>query len=82
MLPLLFSLWDSALRSLVMNFVGRSRAYLMNDVEGQGLVEYALILVMVAVVVIVIMTLMGSSLGNVFSNIVCGVFDAQNRACL
>ena len=38
--------------------------------EGQGLVEYALILVLVAVVVIAILTLLGPSIGNVFSNIV------------
>lgn len=49
--------------------------------DGQGLVEYALILVLVAVVVIVILSVMGSSLGNVFSNIVCGVLDAQNAKC-
>ena len=38
--------------------------------EGQGLVEYALILVLVAVVVIAILTLLGPTIGNVFSNIV------------
>ncbi len=38
--------------------------------EGQGLVEYALILVLVAVVVIVILTLLGPAIGNIFSNIV------------
>jgi pilus assembly protein Flp/PilA len=38
--------------------------------EGQGLVEYALILVLVAIVVIAILTLLGPAIGNVFSNIV------------
>jgi pilus assembly protein Flp/PilA len=38
--------------------------------EGQGLVEYALILVLVAVVVIVILTILGPQIGNVFSQIV------------
>ncbi|MFW5692551.1 MAG: pilus assembly protein [Chloroflexota bacterium] len=37
--------------------------------EGQGLVEYALILVLVAVVVIVILTFLGPAIGNIFSNI-------------
>ncbi len=37
--------------------------------EGQGLVEYALILVLVAVVVITILTLLGPAIGNVFSTI-------------
>lgn len=38
--------------------------------EGQGLVEYALILVLVAVVVIVILALLGPTIGNIFSNLV------------
>ena len=38
--------------------------------KGQGLVEYALILVLVAIVVIAILLLMGPVIGNVFSNIV------------
>jgi pilus assembly protein Flp/PilA len=37
--------------------------------EGQGLVEYALILVLVAIVVIVILSLLGPAIGNVFSGI-------------
>lgn len=37
---------------------------------GQGLVEYALILVLVAVVVIGILTLLGPQIGNVFSQLV------------
>jgi len=37
--------------------------------EGQGLVEYALILVLVAIVVIVILALLGPAIGNVFSTI-------------
>ncbi|MEN3028405.1 MAG: Flp family type IVb pilin [Aquificaceae bacterium] len=38
--------------------------------EGQGLVEYALILVLVAVVVITVLSLLGPSIGNVFSRII------------
>jgi len=38
--------------------------------KGQGLVEYALILVLVSVVVILILTLLGPVIGNVFSDIV------------
>jgi pilus assembly protein Flp/PilA len=41
--------------------------------EGQGLVEYALILVLVAIVVIVILALLGPAIGNVFSNIVAAL---------
>ncbi len=45
--------------------------------EGQGLVEYALILVLVAVVVIAILTLLGPAIGNVFSSIVQAVQGAH-----
>jgi pilus assembly protein Flp/PilA len=41
--------------------------------RGQGLVEYALILVLVAVVVIVILALLGPVIGKVFSNVVQAV---------
>jgi pilus assembly protein Flp/PilA len=41
--------------------------------EGPGLVEYALILVLVAVVVIAILLLMGPVVGNVFSNLVANL---------
>ena len=44
--------------------------------KGQGLVEYALVLVLVAVVVIAILTLLGPQIGNVFSRIVCGLDTA------
>lgn len=37
--------------------------------SGQGMVEYALILVLIAVVVIVILTIVGHQVSNVFSNI-------------
>lgn len=41
--------------------------------KGQGLVEYALILVLVAIVVIVILALLGPAIGNVFSNILWNI---------
>jgi pilus assembly protein Flp/PilA len=41
--------------------------------EGQGLVEYALILVLVAIEVIVILALLGPAIGNIFSNIVSAI---------
>ena len=37
--------------------------------KGQGLVEYALILVLIAVVVIAILVVLGPIVGNVFSDI-------------
>ena len=41
--------------------------------EGQGLVEYALILVLVAIVVIAILLLLGPIIGNVFSGVINGL---------
>jgi pilus assembly protein Flp/PilA len=41
--------------------------------EGQGMVEYALILVLIAVVVIVILTVVGNQVSNVFSNVSSGL---------
>jgi len=38
--------------------------------RGQGLLEYALILILVALVVIVILALLGPAIGNIFSNII------------
>jgi pilus assembly protein Flp/PilA len=43
------------------------------DESGQGMVEYALILVLIAVVVIVILTVVGKQVNNVFSNISSGL---------
>ncbi|MDQ4074928.1 MAG: Flp family type IVb pilin [Chloroflexota bacterium] len=41
--------------------------------EGQGLVEYALILVLVAVVVIAILAVLGPQLGTVVNDVTNGV---------
>ena len=48
------------------NTGGRSRPALQ---RGQGMVEYALILVLVSIVVIVILLTMGHQIANVFSNV-------------
>ena len=41
--------------------------------DGQGLVEYALILVLIAIVVIGILTLLGGKVSEVFSSINSGL---------
>lgn len=38
--------------------------------KGQGMTEYALILVLVAVIVIVILALLGPAIGQIFSNVI------------
>jgi pilus assembly protein Flp/PilA len=41
--------------------------------QGQGLVEYALILVLVAIVVIAILLLVGPQIANIFSQVTNGL---------
>jgi len=41
--------------------------------KGQGLVEYALILVLIAILVIAALTLLGGQITNVFSQITSGL---------
>lgn len=41
--------------------------------DGQGLVEYALILVLVAIVVIAILAVLGPQIGNIFSRVTNGL---------
>ena len=41
--------------------------------EGQGLVEYALILVMVAIVVLAVLLLVGPQIANTFSKVTNGL---------
>jgi len=51
---------------------GEERTYLQHE-EGQGLVEYALILVLVAIVVIAILALLGPQIANIFSKVTAGL---------
>jgi pilus assembly protein Flp/PilA len=53
----------------VNNLIWKLRGLLVKQ-EGQGMVEYALILVLVSIVVIVILLTMGGQIRNVFSNVV------------
>lgn len=41
--------------------------FFKNGQEGQGLMEYALVLVLVAVVIVAILTILGPQIGNMFS---------------
>jgi pilus assembly protein Flp/PilA len=44
--------------------------------KGQGLVEYALILVLVAIVVIAVLLILGPIIGNVFTKINSSLINA------
>jgi pilus assembly protein Flp/PilA len=48
----------------------RKRVMQPGSVKGQGLVEYAMIIMLVAIVVIVVLALLGPPIGNVFSNVI------------
>jgi pilus assembly protein Flp/PilA len=52
---------------------GMERNQLDRRQDGQGMVEYALILVLVSIVVIVILLTMGNQILNVFSNVVAAL---------
>ena len=46
--------------------------------EGQGLVEYGLILVLIAIVIVFILTTLGSAIQNIFSRVVSELMIATN----
>jgi len=41
-----------------------------NDPKGQGLVEYALIIMLVAAIVIIVVWLLGPAIGSAYSNVI------------
>jgi len=49
--------------------VRRAGLFRMRSEQGQGMVEYALILVLIAVVLIVLLIVLGNQFANVFCNI-------------
>lgn len=59
--------------------VGAVRAWLLQTARGQGLVEYALILVLIAVTAIGAIALFGDRVDEMYSNINCGVIEATQR---
>ncbi len=50
------------------------------DAGGQGLVEYALLLSLMAIVVIAILALLGPTVANVFSQVTAGLVGGSNVA--
>jgi len=51
----------------------RTNLHVREGPAGQGLVEYALILVLVVLVILVVVTLIGPWVGNVYSNIIFNI---------
>ncbi len=50
------------------NLVKKMRGFMQNE-EGQGLVEYALIIALVALLVIVALKFLGGTVGNTYNNV-------------
>jgi len=69
-------MYRDPLFTAVIHSISKGRAMLRSffaKEEGQGLVEYALILVLIAIVVIGILSLLGSKVSQVFSRINSGL---------
>ena len=67
---------------LVVGWLRYARVYFNHQTEdmefGQGLVEYAMILVMVSVIIVVLLAVVGPSIRNIFENIIVNVQDAAD----
>jgi pilus assembly protein Flp/PilA len=48
---------------------GEEKMYILNEERGQGLLEYGLIIVLVAIIVVFILTVYGSQVANLFSRV-------------
>ena len=60
------SKWKERLQGILVHTLGETP-------EGQGLVEYALILVLVVLVVFVVIVWLGPWIGNIFSNVIVNI---------
>ena len=58
-----------------MNFIGRLRA-LLRDSSGQDLLEYALLVALIALVCVAVITSTGSGVQNIFSAISAAITTA------
>ena len=56
----------------VQHLVERAKAALARE-EGQGMTEYALIVILIAIVVILMLGVLGHQVNNVYSNISTGL---------
>ncbi|HUY55255.1 MAG TPA: Flp family type IVb pilin [Candidatus Nanopelagicaceae bacterium] len=65
----MLSSWYVRLRTRLAEAIGSRES----NEEGQGMVEYALILVLIAIVVIAVLTIVGHKVSTVFNNINTGL---------
>jgi pilus assembly protein Flp/PilA len=58
-----------ALKSSLFSLKGKAIMLFASQEKGQGLVEYAIILILVALIIIAVLRLLGPNLGNSYSAI-------------
>lgn len=63
----------STIRHAVLNLKAAVAGRLRGGAPGQGMVEYALILMLIAIVIVVILGLLGGHVTNLYSNIANGL---------
>lgn len=44
-----------------------------NNARAQGLVEYALLIMLIAMVVLILLWILGAPIGNLFSNVIANI---------
>lgn len=47
--------------------------WLIKEMKGQGMVEYALIIMLVAIIVILLLVVLGPAISNMYSNITANI---------
>lgn len=73
----LHHLYDETERTLYVGYL-RTRTAAVDAMKGQGLVEYALILALIAIVVLVSLAFFGDQLNNTYERVNCGVYGAAS----
>ncbi|MDY6992696.1 MAG: Flp family type IVb pilin [Pseudomonadota bacterium] len=65
---------------MLLNIVMQAKQWLSlataKEQEGQGLIEYALIILLIAIAVILVLTALGGEIGQVFTDIINGLTGA------
>ena len=46
---------------------------ILTSEKGQGMIEYAMILILVAIIILVVLVLLGPAVGNLYSNVMSNI---------
>ncbi len=74
---MLYSVLLVWLRRVINGLMGNNNHQLVASESGQGLVEYALLLIFIGVVMMTLLVVLGPAIGNMFNNIIVAVQDTQ-----